>query len=77
MNVLQALAKGAKTTERLQREFNAYVDHITKQAPKAKAKSKAKQAVVVEAPPVAAIESAAPKKRGRKHKADEASAGVC
>ena len=63
--------------ESLQCEFNAYVDHITKQAPKAKAKSKAKTAVVVEAPPVAAVEYAAPKKRGRKPKSDEASAVVC
>jgi hypothetical protein len=46
--------------ESLQCECNAYVDHITKQAPKAKAKSKAKTVVVVEAPPhVAAVESAA------------------
>ena len=63
--------------ESLQREFNAYVDHITEQAPKAKAKSKAKPVVVVVAPPVAAVESAAPKKRGRKPKADEAPAVVC
>ena len=63
--------------ESLQREFNAYVDHITKQAPKAKAKSKAKTAVVVDASPAAAVESAAPKKGGRKPKADEASAVVC
>ena len=63
--------------ESLQREFNAYVDHITKQAPKAKAKSKAKNVVAVEAPPVAAVETAAPKKRGRKPKADEATAVVC
>ena len=59
--------------ENLQRGLNPHVDHITKQAPKAKAKSKAKQAVVVEAPLVAAVESAAPKKRCRKPKADEAS----
>ena len=61
--------------ESLQREFNAYVDHITKQAPKAKAKSKAKQVVAVETAPV--IEVAAPKKRGRKPKSDEAPAVAC
>ena len=61
--------------ESLQRKFNAYVDHITKQAPKAKAKSKAKQVVAIEAPPV--VEVAAPKKRGRKPKAEEAPAVVC
>ena len=59
--------------ESLQREFSAYVDCITKQTPKAK--SKAKQVVVVEATPV--VEVAAPKKRGRKPKADEAPAVVC
>ena len=61
--------------ESLQREFSAYVDCITKQT--LKAKSKAKQAVVVEAPIVAAVAVAAPKKRGRKPKADEAPAVVC
>ena len=59
--------------ESLQREFSAYVDCMTKQAPKAKAK--AKQAVAIEAPPV--VEVAAPKKRGRKPKADEAPAAAC
>ena len=58
--------------ESLQREFSAYVDHITNQAPKAKAE-KAKQEVVVAAPPVVAVESSAPKKRGRKLKVDDAS----
>ena len=59
--------------ESLQREFSAYVDCTTKQTPKAK--SKAKQVVAVEATPV--VEVAAPKKRGRKPKADEAPAVVC
>ena len=63
--------------ESLQRDFNAYVDHIAKQALTAKATSKAKQVVAVEAPPVAAVEVAAPRKSGRKPKADEASAVVC
>ena len=59
--------------ESLQREFSAYVDCMTKQAPKEKAK--AKQVVAIEAPPV--VEVAAPKKMGKKPKADEASAVVC
>ena len=63
--------------ESLQCEFNPYTDHMAKQAPKPKAKSEAKQAVVVEARPAAAVESAAPKKRGRKPKGDEAPAVVC
>jgi len=57
--------------ESLQREFSAYVDHVAKQAPKAKAK-KAKQEVAVAAPPVVAVESTAPKKRGRKPKVEGA-----
>ena len=61
--------------ESLQREFNAYVDHMTKQAPKANAKSKAKQVVVVEAP--LAAEVAVTKKRGRKPKVDEALVVAC
>ena len=59
--------------ESLQREFSAYVDCITKQTPKAK--SKAKQVVAVETTPV--VEVAAPKKRGRKPKSDEAPAVAC
>ena len=59
--------------ESLQREFNRYYDdYIAKQAPKAKAK-KAKQEVAVAAPPpVVAVESTAPKKRGRKPKVEGA-----
>ena len=56
--------------ESLQREFSAYVGHIAKQAPKAKAK-KAKQGVAAAAPPVVAVESTA-KKRGRKPKVEGA-----
>ena len=59
--------------ESLQREFNAYVDCITTQNPKAK--TKAKQVVAIESPLV--VEVSAPKKRGRKPKADEAPAVVC
>ena len=53
--------------------FSVNSMRITKQTPKAK--SKAKQVVAVETPPV--VEVAAPKKRGRKPKADEAPAVVC
>ena len=51
--------------ESLQREFSAYVDHVAKQAPKAKAKKAKQEVAVVSLPPVVAVESAATKKRGR------------
>ena len=66
-------SESAKRFESLQREFNAYVDHITKEGKQTvKSKSKAKQeqvAPVAEA--VVAPEPAAPKKRGRKPKVEE------
>ena len=66
-------SESAKRCESLQREFNAYVEHITQEAKATKKKKKKKQ-VIVE--PVAATESAPPavvaepvaKNRGRKPK---------
>ena len=66
-------SESAKRFESLQREFNAYVDHIMKEGKQtAKSKSKIKQEqgpVVAEA--VVAPEPAAPKTRGRKLKVEE------
>jgi hypothetical protein len=68
-------SESAKRFESLQREFNAYVDHIMKEGKQtAKSKSKAKQEQVVVAPAAEAAvapEPAAPKKRGRKPKIEE------
>ena len=68
-------SESAKRFESLQREFNAYVDHIMKEGKQtAKSKSKAKQEQVVVAPAAEAAvapEPAAPKKRGRKPKVEE------
>ena len=58
--------------ESLQREFNAYTEHIMTQAPQSKAKSRKKQEPVAIPPPVVVSLSLAPKKRGRKHKLEEA-----
>ena len=61
--------------ESLQRELNAYVDHITKEGKQTtKSKSKAKQEQVAVAPvaeAAAAPGPAAPKKGGRKPKVEE------
>jgi hypothetical protein len=68
-------SESAKRFESLQREFNAYVDHIMKEGKQtAKSKSKAKQEQVAVAPAAEAAvapEPAAPKKRGRKPKVEE------
>ena len=70
-------SESAKRFESLQREFNAYVDHIMKegkQTAKSKSKAKQEQVVVVVAPAAEAAvapEPAAPKKRGRKPKIEE------
>jgi hypothetical protein len=58
--------------ESLQREFAAYAEHVTTQAPKPKSKSKPKQEPVAVADPIAIEETIAPRKRGRKPKSDEA-----
>ena len=68
-------SESAKRFESLQREFNAYVDHIMKEGKQtAKSKSKAKQEQVAVAPAAEAAvapEPAAPPKRGRKPKVEE------
>ena len=59
--------------ESFQREFNAYVDHITKegkQTVKSKPKAKQEQVALV-ADAAVAPEPAAPKNRGRKPKVEE------
>ena len=58
--------------ESLQREFAAYAEHVTTQAPKPKSKSKPRQEPVAVADPIAIEETIAPRKRGRKPKSDEA-----
>ena len=58
--------------ESLQREFAAYAEHVTTQAPKPKSKSKPKQEPVAVADPIAIEDTIAPRKRGRKLKSDEA-----
>ena len=60
--------------ESLQREFSAYAEHVMTQAPKPKSKSKQKQETeaVAVLPPVDAVSTATPRKRGRKPKSDEA-----
>ena len=58
--------------ESLQREFSAYAEHVKKQAPKPKSKSKPKQEPVAVLPPIDAVSTATPRKRGRKSKLDEA-----
>ena len=59
--------------ESLQREFNAYVDHVMKEGKQtAKSKPKAKQEQVAPVAEAAVSpETAAPKKRGRKPKVEE------
>ena len=68
-------SESAKRFESLQREFNAYVDHIMKEGKQtAKSRAKAKQEQVVVAPVAdvaVAPEPAAQKQRGRKPKAEE------
>ena len=68
-------SESAKRFESLQRELNAYVDHIMKEGKQTtKSKSKAKQEQVAVAPAAEAAvapEPAAPKKRGRKPKVEE------
>ena len=61
--------------ESLQREFAAYAEHVMTQAPKPKSKSKPKQEQepVAVLPPIEAVSTASPRKRGRKSKLDEAS----
>ena len=60
--------------ESLQREFAAYAEHVMTQAPKPKSKSKPKQEQepVAVLPPIEAVSTATPRKRGRKSKLDEA-----
>ena len=58
--------------ESLQREFAAYAEHVMTQAPKPKNKSKPKQEPVAVLPPIEAVSTATPRKRGRKSKLDEA-----
>ena len=62
--------------ESLQREFNAYVDHVMKEGKQTtKSRAKAKQEQVVPAPTADAAvspEPAAPQKRCRKPKVEEA-----
>ena len=58
--------------ESLQREFAAYAEHVTTQAPKPKCKSKPKQEFLSVLSPIAIEETIALKKRGRKPKSDEA-----
>ena len=58
--------------ESLQREFSAYAEHVMTQAPRPKSKSKPKQEPVVVLPPIEAVSTATPRKRGRKSKLDEA-----
>ena len=58
--------------ESLQREFSAYAEHVMTQAPKPKSKSKPKQEPVAVPPPIEAVSTATPRKRGRKSKLDEA-----
>ena len=58
--------------ESLQREFAAYAEHVMTQAPKPKSKSKPKQEPVAVPPPIEAVRTATPRKRGRKPKSDEA-----
>jgi len=72
-------SESAKRFESLQREFNAYVEHITQEA---KATKKKKQAVAEpavatdSAPPVVVAEPVA-KKRGRKPKEAAVVAVAC
>ena len=58
--------------ESLQHEFSAYAEHVMTQAPKPKSKSKPKQEPVAVLPPLDAVSTATPRKRGRKPKSDEA-----
>ena len=58
--------------ESLQREFSAYAEHVMTQAPKPKSKSKPKQEPDAVLPPIEAVSTATPRKRGRKSKLDEA-----
>ena len=59
--------------ESLQRERSAYAEHVMTQAPKPNSKSKPKQEpVAAAAAPPDAVSTAAPRKRGRKPKSDEA-----
>ena len=58
--------------ESLQREFSAYAEHVMTQAPKPKSKSKPKQEPVAVPPPIEAVSTTTPRKRGRKSKLDEA-----
>ena len=58
--------------ESLQREFSAYAEYVMTQAPKPKSKSKPKQEPVAVLPPIDAVSTATPRKRGRKSKLDEA-----
>ena len=60
--------------ESLQREFAAYAEHVMTQAPKPKSKSKPKQEQepVAVLPPIEAVSTATPRKRGRKSKLYEA-----
>ena len=62
--------------ESLQREFAAYAEHVTTQAPKPKSKSKPKQEFLSVLSPIAIEETIAPRKRGRKPKSDEAATTV-
>ena len=62
--------------ESLQREFAAYAEHVTTQAPKPKSKSKPKQEPVAVADPIVIEETIPPRKRGRKPKSDEAATTV-
>ena len=68
-------SESAKRFESLQREFNAYVDHIMKEGNQtAKSRAKAKHEQVAVAPvaeAAVATEPAAPKNRGRKPKVGE------
>ena len=71
-------SESAKRFESLQREFNAYVEHITQEAKATKKKKQVVEPVVAtESAPPAVVAEPVAKNRGRKPKEAVAAAAAC